>query len=91
MDLKDILSSMTTEIRENLARAVEIGRWPDGTQLTDQQKASSMQAIIAWDATYGEQTDEPFKVQKGGELNRKVKKSTKINDQDSIKTINIDS
>ncbi len=74
MDLKNILSTMTPEIREKLSTAVETGVWPDGSKLNQQQKAYSMQAIIAWDAHYGELTDEPFRVQKGGKLNRKVNK-----------------
>ncbi len=67
---------MTPETRANLATAIEIGRWPDGTRLSEQQKSSSMQAVIAWDAYYGEETNEPFRVQKGGEFNRTVKKTT---------------
>ena len=66
---------MTPETRANLATAIEIGRWPDGSKLTEQQKSSSMQAVIAWDAYYGEETNEPFRVQKGGEFNRTVKKT----------------
>jgi len=78
MDLKEVLSAMTPEIRESLSTAVEIGRWPDGSKLTEQQKSSSMQAIIAWDAHYGQITDEPFKVQKGGKLNKKINKASII-------------
>ena len=73
MELKDIVAAMTAETRENLALAVEIGRWPDGSKLSEQQKSSSLQAIIAWDSYYGEKTDEPFRVQKGGVFNRGVK------------------
>jgi len=86
MDLKTVVSSMTLEIRNNLCLAVEIGRWPDGTPLTEEQKASSMQAVIAWDSFNGEKTDEPFKVQKGGTINRTVNKSSSGSDES--KTIN---
>ncbi|MCP3674523.1 MAG: YeaC family protein [Gammaproteobacteria bacterium] len=89
MDLKTIVSTMTPETRENLATAIEIGRWSDGSKLTEQQKSSSMQAIIAWDAYYGKETNEPFRVQKGGELNRTVKKDNSKEDSkvDVIKII----
>lgn len=90
MDLKQIISTMTPEIRDNMARAVEIGRWPDGTRLTDEQRSNTLQAVIAWDAYYGDETDEPFKVQKGGDIIRTVKKSSSTG-KDVIKTINIDS
>ena len=73
MDFKDIVATMTPEIRDNLSRAIEIGRWPDGGKLTAEQKSSSMQAIIAWDSFYGKETNEPFRVQKGGKYNSAVK------------------
>jgi uncharacterized protein len=66
MDLSKITAAMTPEIRDNLAKAIEIGKWADGTKLTEQQLADSMKAVIAWDATHAEETDEPFKVAKGG-------------------------
>ncbi len=66
---------MTSEIRESLSTAVETGRWANGDKLTQQQRENSLQAIIAWDAHFGEETNEPFRVQKGGKLNRKINKS----------------
>ena len=84
MDLKQIIAAMTPEIRDNLSRAVEIGRWPDGSKLSDQQKASSMQAVIAFDTRYGEVTDEPFKVQKGGKFNQALKTSPAASDKKII-------
>ena len=76
MQLKELISQLTPEIRENLCTAIEIGRWPDGTKLTDDQKASSIQAVIAWDALNGETTDEPFRVQKGGKFIHLADKAT---------------
>jgi len=67
---------MTLEVRSNLSKAVEIGRWPDGTKLSDEQRKNSMQAIIAWDSVHGEKTDEPFRVQKGGEFNSLANKKS---------------
>ena len=49
MDLRQLLSSITPDIYENLKRAVELGKWPDGRALSDEQKALCMQAIIAYD------------------------------------------
>jgi len=74
MDIKDTIATMTVETKENLSLAVEIGRWPDGSKLTDTQKADSIQALIAWETYYGEVTDEPFRVQKGGQFNKLAKK-----------------
>ena len=68
MDLKSIIKAMTPEIRDNLSRAIETGRWPDGSELTQKQREDSMQALIAWDSVYGEDSGEPFKVSRGGKF-----------------------
>ena len=78
---------MTQEVRDSLSTAVEIGRWPDGNVLTKDQKATCLQAVIAWDASYGVVTDEPFKVQKGGTFNSKGIKPQIQSDVTIIKTI----
>lgn len=49
MNFDDLIKSITPEIYENLKRAVELGKWPDGNKLTEQQRDSCMQAIIAWE------------------------------------------
>ena len=87
MDLNKLLSSMTQRVRDNLSTAVEIGRWSDGNLLTEEQKATCLRAVIAWDASYGEVTDEPFKIQKGGVFNNKAVKPQINSDVTIIKTI----
>lgn len=49
MDFDDMIRTITPEIYENLKRAVELGKWPDGKLLTKEQLEMSMQAIIAYD------------------------------------------
>ena len=78
---------MTQQVRDSLSTAVEIGRWPDGTALNKDQKATCLQAVIAWDATYGEETNEPFKVQKGGVFNSSATKPQDNSDVTIIKNI----
>ncbi len=51
-----------------LSEAVETGKWPDGQALNEEQKESSIQAIMLYKARFSEQTDEPFTVSKEGEL-----------------------
>jgi uncharacterized protein YeaC (DUF1315 family) len=48
MDYQQLIASMTPDIYQRLLRAVESGKWPDGKKLTVAQRASAMQAIIAW-------------------------------------------
>ena len=49
MQLKDFLSVMTPEIYQNLKESLELGRWPNGEPLSDEQRAYSLQALIAWE------------------------------------------
>ena len=48
-DLQQLLSSLTPEIYQNLKRAVELGKWPDGKRLSQEQTALCMQAMIAYE------------------------------------------
>ena len=49
MQLKDFLDAMTPEIYENLKESLELGRWPDGERLTNEQRDRGLQALIAWE------------------------------------------
>lgn len=49
MDVKQLLSSLTPEIYQNLKRAVELGKWPDGNRLSPEQRQLCMQAMIAYE------------------------------------------
>lgn len=46
---QDYLNMLDKEIIERFKTAVEIGKWPDGRALTDEQKATCMQAIIKFE------------------------------------------
>lgn len=49
MSVQQLLSSITPDIYENLKRAVELGKWPDGNRLTTEQQELCMQAVIAYE------------------------------------------
>lgn len=49
MDYQELLNSITPEIYENLKRAVELGKWPDGRALSQEQRETCMQAMIAFE------------------------------------------
>ena len=49
MDFRELLNSIDSEIYQRLKTAVELGRWPDGRQLTKEQQALTLQAIIAYE------------------------------------------
>lgn len=48
MTFDELIESITPETYANLQRAVELGKWPDGTRLTPEQRANCLQAIIAY-------------------------------------------
>ncbi|WEF26408.1 YeaC family protein [Klebsiella aerogenes] len=50
MDIEQIIASMTPELYQRLATAVELGKWPDGVALTEEQKENSMQLVMLWQA-----------------------------------------
>jgi uncharacterized protein YeaC (DUF1315 family) len=45
----EAIGNITPEIYQSLKLAVEIGKWPDGRKLTQEQKELSLQAMIAWE------------------------------------------
>lgn len=77
MDFEDMIQSITPEVYENLKRAVELGKWPNGTLLTKEQLELSMQAIIAYDHEH--HTDE----QRVGYIDRGEKDEGETCDSDT--------
>jgi uncharacterized protein YeaC (DUF1315 family) len=49
---RSVVRQLTPEIYENMRRAVELGRWPDGRAVSPQQRETCMQAMIAWEAEH---------------------------------------
>lgn len=49
MNFKELIEKLDPEIYKNLKTAVEIGKWPDGRELSQEQRALSLQAIIAFE------------------------------------------
>ncbi|MDP2225861.1 MAG: YeaC family protein [Moraxellaceae bacterium] len=47
--LEKMLAALTPDLVQSFKRAIEIGKWPDGRRLTDEQRATCMQAVIAWE------------------------------------------
>lgn len=57
MNLDQIVNSMTAEIYQRLATAVELGKWPDGVALTPEQKENSLQLVMMWQARHNTQAE----------------------------------
>jgi len=52
MDYDRLIDSMTPAIHQALRRAVELGKWPDGRALSDEQRSLCMQAVITWESRH---------------------------------------
>lgn len=50
----EIVDKMTPDIYRALQRAVEIGKWPDGANLTRQQRETCMQATLLYESRHFE-------------------------------------
>lgn len=72
MQIEQLLAAMTPEIYENLCRAVETGKWPNGAPLTDEQKENSLQAVLMYQARIQE-SSEHMTIGKDGEIVQKTK------------------
>ncbi|GLS28149.1 YeaC family protein [Marinibactrum halimedae] len=49
MNYQQLLESIDPTIYQNLKRAVELGKWPNGQVLSQAQRETCMQAIIAYE------------------------------------------
>jgi len=49
MDYQQLIGTMTPDIYENLKRAVELGKWPNGEPLSPEQRETCLEAVIAYD------------------------------------------
>jgi len=52
MEINGLVASMTPEVYQRLATAVETGKWPDGVALTPEQKENSLQLVMLWQARH---------------------------------------
>ena len=89
MNIEALVASMTPEIYERLRQAVETGKWPDGTPLNDEQKASSIQAVMLYQSKI-ERSSEHMTVGESGEILHKSKadfKSSLRDEQEDKNTI----
>ena len=64
---EQLIEHMDEALYLRLKEAVEIGRWPDGRALTEQQKQDTMALVLLYQARHLDQ-DEPFSVGKDGQM-----------------------
>ncbi|MEE8059621.1 MAG: DUF1315 family protein [Pseudomonadales bacterium] len=52
MEFEQLINNITPEIHSNLKCAIEIGKWPDGRVLTQEQKALCMEAVLNYEQRF---------------------------------------
>lgn len=72
MNMDSLLDAMTPDVYEQLSRAVEIGKWANGVQLTDEQQSNAMQAMMIYQSRFNQEAQH-MTVAQGGELKIKTK------------------
>lgn len=50
MDFQQLLAAMTPSVYQSMKRAVEIGKWPDKRPLTEAERHTCLQAMLAYEA-----------------------------------------
>lgn len=90
MDADQLINAITTEAYKRLMHAVETGKWPEGTPLSQTQRDSCMQAVILYQSKHNVEADH-MTVAAGGEISFKSKSELKKrfqNGQDDIVRVN---
>ncbi len=49
MNYQDLVEQITPELYTTFKRALELGRWPDGREMTAEQREHCLGAVIAYD------------------------------------------
>lgn len=76
MDAEQLLNAITPEVYERLVYAVETGRWPEGTPLSQEQRDSCMQAVMLYQSKHNTEAQH-MTVAAGGEIRFKSKQELK--------------
>ncbi|WP_218354875.1 YeaC family protein [Alteromonas lipotrueiana] len=82
MNIDALVAAMTPELYLRLRQAVETGKWPDGTPLTNEQHESSMQAVLLYQSKV-EKSTEHMTINEQGEIVHKSKRDFQQSVQNS--------
>jgi len=77
MEIEQIIDSMTPEVYQRLATAVELGKWPDGVVLTAEQKENSLQLVMLWQARHNVEAQH-MTIDTNGQMVMKSKQQLKV-------------
>lgn len=75
-EINKIIDEMPELVYERLRSGVELGKWDDGTLLSPEQRESTMQLVMLYQARRLNQTDH-FTINREGTLNELTKSELK--------------
>ncbi|MCT8986690.1 YeaC family protein [Shewanella phaeophyticola] len=75
-DINKVIDEMPQEVYQRLLSATELGKWDDGTVLTEQQRESTLQVVMLYQARKLNQTGH-FTIAAGGNINELSKTELK--------------
>ncbi|MGP1782750.1 YeaC family protein, partial [Shewanella frigidimarina] len=75
-DINKVIDEMPDEVYQRLLSGVELGKWQDGTVLTPEQRASTQQVVMLYQARRLQQTDH-FTINSEGQVNELSKSELK--------------
>jgi len=92
-NINEYAKNITPELYEKLVTAVETGKWLDGAALTEEQKAHSLQLVMAYQKEFNI-TPDHFTIAQNGEIYMESKKVLKqrfadSDDNDEVHLINL--
>lgn len=82
MNYQQLIASLTPDIHASFKRAIEIGRWPDGRRLSDEQRALCMEAVIAYETAHIGETERVGYIDRGKKAEGEVCDSHEHADHD---------
>lgn len=80
MNIEQMLAVLNPEIVERLKTAVEIGKWPNGIALSQEQRQICMQAVYAWEIKHLPENE------RSGYIDRGSKEEGEVCEDDHHKT-----
>ncbi|MBB1273018.1 YeaC family protein [Psychromonas sp. SR45-3] len=92
-NINEYAKNISSELYEKLKTAVETGKWLDGAPLTEEQKAHSLQLVMAYQKEFNVEPDH-FTIAQNGEIymeSKKVLKNqfAKATETDEVHLINL--
>lgn len=75
-DINKVIDEMPEEVYHRLVSATELGKWEDGTALSEAQRESTLQVVMLYQARKLKQTDH-FTIGAGGAMNELSKSELK--------------